>query len=363
MTSASAMRTAQQTTETLTELTICVVSCQSTTNLSSTVTYRYKDKKEKKNSFYLYVNMKLLKKQISAKDGSGTVLLRPDTAEDLWHAYNLLSQGDLVRCTTVRKVVKESSTGSTQSSKKRMMLTVQIQKVDFDPDSLQVRLSGKVQSENDFVRLGAHHTLTLELNQNFSIEKDCWDQIYLDQLDEAVHPERQAEVAAIVMQTGLAHVCLVTGALTITKARIETNIPKKRTGNSSHAKAIDRFYEAVYQAVLRHIDFAKVKCVVLGSPGFVKDDFYKYMQQEAVRREDRVLIENKSKFVLCKASSGHKHALEEVFSDPSIMAQLTETKVAKEVDILNQFMKLMAHDPGIAIHRDAFISSIDVTHL
>jgi protein pelota len=215
-------------------------------------------------------------------------------------------------------VVKESSTGSTSSNKKRCMLTIDIQKVDFDPDVLQLRLSGTVQSENELVRLGAHHTLTLELNQNFSIEKQCWDQIYLDRLEEAIHPERQAEIAAIVMQTGLAHVCLVTGALTITKAKIDMNIPKKRPGSSQHSKAITRFYENVYQAVLRHIDFAKVKAVLIGSPGFIKNDFYQYMLQESVRRDDRPFIENKSKFVLCKASSGHKHALEEVFSDPAM---------------------------------------------
>lgn len=66
--------------------------------------------------------MKIIKKQISAKDGSGMVQLRPETDEDLWHAYNLLQKGDLVRCTTIRKVVKESNTGSTTSSKKRLML-------------------------------------------------------------------------------------------------------------------------------------------------------------------------------------------------------------------------------------------------
>jgi protein pelota len=150
--------------------------------------------------------MKLLKRQISAKDGSGFVFLRPDTPEDLWFAYNLLQNGDLVRCTTHRKVIKESNTGSVSSSKKRMMLTISLQKVDFDPVSLQVRLSGTVQQENDFVRLGSYHTLTLELNQNFSIEKQCWDQIYLDILDEATHPDRQAEIAAVVLQgSGYVH--------------------------------------------------------------------------------------------------------------------------------------------------------------
>ena len=294
--------------------------------------------------------MRVIKRNISAKDGSGTVVLCPDTAEDLWHAYNLLQRGDLVRCTTLRKVVKESNTGSTTSSKKRLMLTIDVKKVDFDPDSLQVRLAGTVQSENDFVRMGAHHTLTLELNQNFSIQKECWDQIYLDRIDEAANPDRQAEVGAVVMHTGLAHVCLVTGALTITKARIEVNIPKKRTGSSQNSKAVTKFYEAVYQAILRHIDFIKVKVVLLASPGYVKDDFFQFLQQEAVRREDRAFIENKAKFVLCKASNGHKHALEEVFADPAIMSRMNDTKVAKEVEILGKFMTMMHTDPDRAYY-------------
>ena len=294
--------------------------------------------------------MKIIKKNISAKDGGGMVMLRPDTVEDLWHAFNLLQKGDLVRCTTVRKVVKESNTGSTTSSKKRCMLTIDVKKVDFDPDSLQVRLSGRVQSENELVRMGAHHTLTLELDQNFTIEKECWDQIYLDRIEEASHPDRQAEIAAVVMHTGLAHVCLVTGALTVTKARIDVNIPKKRTGSSQNSKAVTKFYEAVYQAILRHVDFAKVKVVLVGSPGYVKDDFFKYLQQEAVRRDDRPLIENKAKFILCKASNGHKHALEEVFSDPQIMSRMTDTKVAREVDVLNKFMRMMDTDPDRAYY-------------
>jgi len=294
--------------------------------------------------------MKLIKKNISAKDASGTILLRPDLPEDLWHAYNLLQTSDLVRCTTLRKVVNTSSTGSTTSNKVRTNLTIRVTKVDFDPDSLQVRISGPNVEESKFVKMGAHHTLTLELGRNFSIEKECWDQIFLDRIEEACNPDLAAEIAAIVMQPGLAHLCLVTGSITVTKAKIDITIPKKRTGSTNHAKALKRFYEAVYQAVLRHVDFDQIKCVLCGSPGYVKDDFYKYLCEESVRRDDRKLMENKSKFVLCKASSGHKHALEEVFSDESIMAKMTDTKIAKEVTALNRFMRMIDTDPDRAYY-------------
>jgi protein pelota len=74
------------------------------------------------------------------------------------------------------------------------------------------------------------------------------------------------------------------------------------------------------------------------------------MMEESVRRDERPIIENKSKFVLCKASSGHKHALEEIFSDPTIMANMAETKFSKEVEILSSFMRLMETDPERAYY-------------
>jgi len=303
--------------------------------------------------------MKIIKKNISAKDGSGSVMLRPETPEDLWHSYNLLKKEDLVRCTTVRKVIKESSTGSTTSSKKRLMLTIRLRKIDFDPDALQVRLSGVVENQNELVRLGAHHTLTLELHQNFTIEKDCWDQIYLEILEEACNPDHQAELAAIVMHSGLAHLCLVTGSLTITKARIESNIPKKRTGSSNNAKAITKFFEAIYQAILRHVDFSKVKAVLIGSPGYTKEDFFAYLKETCVKRDDRVLRDavQQDKFVLVRASNGHKYALEEVFSDPAIAKKIEDTKVVKEVAILNKFMRMMDSDPDKAYYGYSHVKS------
>jgi len=99
----------------------------------------------------------------------------------------------------------------------------------------------------------------------------------------------------------------------------------------------------------------QLKCCLLGSPGFVKDDFFQYMLEECVKREDRDLIENKSKFVLCKASSGHKHALEEVFSDAKIMSQLQDTSVAKEVAVLHRFLRLMDTDPDRAYYGYAHV--------
>lgn len=63
------------------------------------------------------------------------------------------------------------------------------------------------------------------------------------------------------------------------------------------------------QAILRHIDFEIVKCILIASPGFVRDQFYEYMFQMAVKTDNKILLDNKSKFMLIHSSSGFKHSL------------------------------------------------------
>jgi len=63
------------------------------------------------------------------------------------------------------------------------------------------------------------------------------------------------------------------------------------------------------QAFLRHINFEIVKCVLIASPGFVKDQFYDYMIQQAAKMDNKALLDNKDKFLLVHASSGFKHSL------------------------------------------------------
>lgn len=54
--------------------------------------------------------MKVLRRQISSKDGDGVVQMKTEEAEDMWHAYNLITIGDRVRTSTVRKVNLRSHT-------------------------------------------------------------------------------------------------------------------------------------------------------------------------------------------------------------------------------------------------------------
>ena len=46
---------------------------------------------------------------------------------------------------------------------------------------------------------------------------------------------------------------------------------------------------------------------------------------QAVKQDIKVLMENKPKFLLVHSSSGHKQALKEVLSHPSVSVRLADT--------------------------------------
>mmetsp|Transcript_17278 Transcript_17278/g.35885 ORF Transcript_17278/g.35885 Transcript_17278/m.35885 type:complete len:392 (-) Transcript_17278:561-1736(-) len=294
--------------------------------------------------------MKLLSNEVD-KDGSGTMKLVPEEPEDMWHTYNLLCKGDFLRATTIRKVQRESATGSTESERVRLSLTIEVTDIEFDSMASKLRVNGRNVVETDHVKVGAFHTIELELNRAFSIGKKEWDAVHLERIREATDPTVSADLAAIVMQEGLAHICLVNRSMTIVRSRIETNIPRKGQNSIfNRDKAMAKFFDSVLRAVLQYIDLTVVKVCLIASPGFVKDAFFRFMVDEASRKNHRSIIENKFKFIHAHSSSGHKQALEEVLSSPAMQTRLQDTRAVAESGALQAFFDTLTSDPDRAVY-------------
>lgn len=294
--------------------------------------------------------MKQLYRQFE-KNGKGHVGLIPEEAEDMWHAYNLVSAHDILRSTTIRRVQSESATGSTSSSKVRTTLTIQVESTEFDTQACVLRVKGRNVQENQYVKMGQYHTIDLELNRKFVLTKEEWDIVCIERIENACDPSKKADVGAIVMQEGIAHVCLVTPSMTLVRAKIEVTIPRKRRGNcTQHDKGLLKFYDQIIAAIIRHFDFDIIKCVLVASPGFVKDQFAEYMFAQAIKLEQKVLTENKSKFLLVHSSSGFKHSLQEVLTDPAISSRLSDTKATSEVRALESFYTMLQNEPDRAFY-------------
>lgn len=294
--------------------------------------------------------MKLVHRDI-VPQGPGSVKLIPEEADDLWHVYNLVAKGDRLSAVTVRKVQRESSSGERDVERVKLKLEIEVEAIDYDNVGAVLRIRGKNVVENEHVKIGAFHTLEIDVQRPFVLRKDVWDSMALDTLKQACDPGASADLAVILMQEGLANLLLVGKSVTTTSARIETSIPRKRgPAIAGYEKALNKFFENVLQAVLRHCDFSIVRCLVIASPGFTKDQFYSRLLLEAERRELRSIIENKSRIVLAHASSGYKHSLGEVLDAPNVMSLIKDTKAAQEVKALKDFHEMMSNDPTRACY-------------
>ncbi len=55
-------------------------------------------------------------------------------------------------------------------------------------------------------------------------------------------------------------------------------------------QAWTKFLDHVLTAVVRHVNWDIVKCLVIAGPGFAKDSFKEYMEAEAVRQNIRCVV-------------------------------------------------------------------------
>ncbi|WFC97684.1 Translation factor pelota [Malassezia yamatoensis] len=277
---------------------------------------------------------------------------------------------DLVRSTTVRRVTSESSTGSTESHRVRMQLTISVSKLDFEmdggtgmslsenpaaplgsisaPDSASeassttstpmgsmllgeagsyapstlsgasqghptLHISGRVAEENSNVRTGSFHTLDIEIQRKLTITKEVWDRQHLEVLEESGNVNNSAEIGAVILGAGKAIVCILTNNMTLVQQRIQVSLPRKRAGagygaaTSGVNKLSERFNDQVYNAVVKLLGMPSMRVVLLASPGFWRDSMYDYLLAEATRRNDKILMGSEGRRKLLRVHCATTH--------------------------------------------------------
>ena len=147
------------------------------------------------------------------------------------------------------------------------------------------------------------------------------------------------------MEEGVAHIYLISNHLTTLKSKIEQSIPKKRKGPSNHDKAMSNFFQKLLEAIVKNINFEIVKCIIVGSPGFTKDQFGNFLADNISNNKHyEILQKNLSKFIYVHCSNGYKQALSEILSKPQIMNQIKNTKAADDVNVMEKFNEILSKD-------------------
>ena len=308
--------------------------------------------------------MKLLKKHFE-RDGTGSVMLCPEEPEDMWHAYNLIRPNDLLTAKAMRRVIdKSNATGATRSENVQLSLQIRVKSVDFDAQAGQLHVSGQIARENQHTKIGQFHTLDLELHRNFRLDKDAeadevWDSVARQQLAEATDPTSGTEAVAVVLEEGLANICFLTQYQTILRQTIQNAVPQKGKGagrSGSHDKGLHKFFKIVHETLMRQISTLlenkpnSMFPILLASPGFTAAVFLSYLRDTAFSKGDKLLqdLVKRKAFIVVHSSSGRTSSLNEVLKSPEVLANMKDTKYAKETSLMDKFSKLLNKEDGRA---------------
>ena len=211
--------------------------------------------------------MKILKKD----EKTSTIRLRVDTDDDLWHLYNIVREGDVVHALTERREETASDKiRSERGEKKKMVLGIQVEKVEFHEFSDRLRILGIiVDGPQD---LGSHHTLNIEKGDDLSITKEMWKTHELERLRDAVSGANRPAVIFVSIEDDEAVVAL------LYQYGIKEMATIKRSGGKMYASGgKDDYYREIAEVVSR---LTQESPIILCGPGFAREELLSLFKEK-----------------------------------------------------------------------------------
>lgn len=262
----------------------------------------------------------------------GFCRVKVDNLDDLWVLSQVIDPKDLIRARTFRKI--KLGSGDERKSeiiKKPVMLTIEVEKVDFDRSSL--RISGVIKEGPDDIPHGAHHTIEVDENSILTIEKENWLSFQIDKIKDATS-EKGAKILICVMDRDEACFALMKKYGYEYLSEISGRVEKK--GVEDKTLKEKEFYGQVIAILEDYVQRYDIGFIILASPAFWKDDLMKVLEQK-----DKGLA---SKITLATCNAFGKNAINEVLKRPEVKSVLKQERVFKETSLVEELFTEIAKE-------------------
>ncbi|QEU58604.1 Dom34 [Kluyveromyces lactis] len=294
--------------------------------------------------------MRLINKVTGSHSGERAILtLQPQDKEDLFTLYNIINTDDEI--IFKKKVTSKTEEGGKKKATQLEKLRIKVVSSEFEPQHEFLRYKG-VTTEDDYsnanqdLPVGKFFSFTIDFSYPFTLIKDDYNS-YVDKLvKEACNIEGRSDMAAVVLQEGISHICLINSFSTVLKHKIEYSIPKKKRGTDimKFDDKVEKFYRATYASMVRHFDFDTLKCIIICSPGFYAKTLYDKVMQYAQEDQNKKILANTSKFLVAHCSTGYLQGIDEVLKDPAYKHKLEDAKNSKEALVMDEFLDHLNKD-------------------
>ncbi|EEB73003.1 mRNA surveillance protein pelota [Thermococcus sp. AM4] len=280
---------------------------------------------------------------LEEKPKEGIVKVKAETLDDLWHLYHVIDPGDIVYAKTLRKQAQRAD--ALRAEKVEVIpvyLGVKAEKINFHKFANQVRVTGPiVYASREDVPLGKYHTITIEEGTVVTIQKPRWKEHHIERLKEAIEASKRAKVMIVVIDEGEADIALVREYGVEMVASIRRNLGGKRY-NTDRESEEKRFFHDLAKTMAELMEREKIEKAIVAGPGFVKEDFHKFLRENYPELAKKVVIED--------TSVTGRTGIYEVIKRGTVDRVYHENRVAKEVQLVEKVLENIARNNGLATY-------------
>lgn len=272
----------------------------------------------------------------------GTVKVQAENLDDLWHLRNLINEGDHVTASTYRTAEEATDKiRAEKTEKKRMTLTLAVERVEFHDFSDRLRILGTIaEGPRD---LGMHHTfnVTAEDHEPITIRKPeglrdhDWKRLKEAQ-EAAKRPlvtilsmDDEEAVISVLRQYGVQHAVTVKGR-TAGKQYEASDDPQK-----------DYFGELF--AAAKRTRAEGTPMIVVG-PGFTREDFLDFVKGQDAEFLEGVVTEG--------TGQAGRVGVQEALKRGIVERIQRDQQVAVDTRLIEQLMGEIARDGPVAYGKD-----------
>ncbi len=264
----------------------------------------------------------------------GLVKLEPENLEDLWHIERVLETGDRVRGTSFRRF---RATEGDAGEKKQVKVEVLAEKIEFAKFANRLRVTGPILSGSpqEYVQIGAYHTVDIEPGFPVTLVKANWKNYQIERLRSAVAETKRPRVAFVVLDEEKAIFATLRGYGVEFEFELEARASKR---DEKYEEKIRQYFGEIFKKVASY----EVGTIIVAGPGFTKDNL-----REFISKKDRELLK---KIVFESCSYAERSGVYELLRKGVVGKATQAQHFEQEVNAIEELMLHIGKDDGLAAY-------------
>ena len=262
----------------------------------------------------------------------GFVKIKINLNDDLWYLDSMLELDDLIKSVTMRSLFLERDGKKEKIGKKPMLLTIELEKSEFQKHVNTLRLMGKIIEGPEDVQKGSYHTIEVKIGSVLSIYKKEWKQYQIDKLRKAQTKVPEVLIAVTDMNQATFGCLKKSGIHIISELKNPHSIQEEE-------KSME-FYKKVASEINRLSE--NMKKIILAGPGFAKEHVKKIVEDNFSEIKDKLIIDS--------VSSATTTGINEILKRGTLDKIIQENEIIKESQIIQKFFTHLNKDDGLVVY-------------